>query len=271
MNGERKEFVRFTLGRRVEHLLLLLTFAVLVVTGIPQKFHNAAWAQWLIAAMGGVEFARHIHRFSAILLGLGALYHLVDGLYRLLVKRQPFTMLPRWKDVTDVADTLKYFFGLISRPPQFDHFNFRQKLEYWAVVWGLAIMGGSGFILWFPVPAARLLPGRIIPVAKVAHSGEALLALLAIVVWHLYNAHLSPMVFPIDMVMITGKLSEQRLREEHPLEYASLVEPALKESPAVESDISWIAIVLSGITSLVILSILGALLWAGLRAQVSYP
>lgn len=257
MNQEGNEFVRFTLGRRVEHLLLALTFAVLVVTGVPQKFHNAAWAQWLITAMGGVEFTRHIHRFSAILMGLTALYHLVDGLHRLIVKRQPFTMLPRLKDVRDALDTLKYFFGLTSRSPQCDRFNFRQKFDYWAVFWGIAIMGGSGFILWFPVQAAHLLPGWMIPVAKAAHSDEALLALLAIVVWHLYNSHLNPIVFPIDMAMITGKISEQRLREEHALEYARLMKPAPKEVPAAEPEVSWIAIVLSGVTGLVILSILG--------------
>ncbi len=285
MNEEGKEFVRFTLGRRVEHLVLLLTFALLVVTGIPQKFHNAAWAERLITAMGGVEFARNIHRVSAILLGLAALYHLVDGLYRLLVKREPFAMLPRQKDIRDLIDTLKYFFGLAKGPSQFDRFDFRQKFEYWAVVWGLTIMGGSGFILWFPVPAARFLPGWMIPVAKAAHSGEALLALLAIVVWHLYNAHLNPTTFLIDismgLSMITGKISERRLREEHPLEYASLMKAAPEEAPAAgpevsrvppaEPEVSWTAIVLSGVTGLVILSILGVLLWAGLRAEVPYP
>jgi len=269
----------------MEHLLLALTFALLVVTGVPQKFHNANWAQWLITVMGGVEFVRHIHRFAAILSGLGALYHLVDGLYRLLVRRQPFAMLPRTKDVRDLLDTLKYFFGLAKRPPQFDRFDFRQKFDYWAVFWGIAIMGGSGFILWFPVQAARFLPGWVIPVAKAAHSDEALLALLAIAVWHLYNAHLNPTVLLLDISMgmsiITGKISERRLREEHPLEYANLMKPTPEEVPAAppevpwvpdaEPQISWAAIVLSGVVGLVILSILGVLLWAGLRAEVAYP
>ncbi len=267
MNTQQTEFVRFTLGRRVEHLALALSFAVLVATGMPQKFHNATWAQWLITTMGGVEFVRVIHRFSAVLCGLTCLYHLADGLYRLFVKREEFSMLPRLKDVTDVLDTVKYFFGRTHTPPQFERFNFRQKFDYWAVFWGIAIIGGSGLVLWFPLLATRFLPGWVIPIAKTAHSDEALLALLAIAVWHLYNSHLNPGVFPIDTSIITGKISERRFREEHPLEYARLMQAAPGEAASAEAVVPWSDIVLSGLAALVILVILAVLLWAGLNTH----
>ena len=126
--------------------------------------------------MGGIETVRIIHRYAAFLLVLGSVYHLFTSAYRLYVRREKNRMLPDRKDATDLADYVKYNVGMSEEHPKMRKFNFGEKLEFWAVVWGTAVMVITGFMLWNPIAVTNVLPGEIIPVAKVAHSYEALLA-----------------------------------------------------------------------------------------------
>ncbi|MBI4319154.1 MAG: cytochrome b/b6 domain-containing protein [Chloroflexi bacterium] len=219
---QAEEFVRFNPGQRLEHFLLMVAFLGLCLTGIPQKFYGEAWASWLILLMGGIETTRLIHRFFAVLLVLESLYHVFYIVLGLLRGNQRPSMVPKLQDFRDSFGMLRYSVGLLPEPPKFDRYDYRQKFEYWGLVLGNFIMIATGAILWFPVLATRLLPGELIPAAKEAHSGEALLALLVITVWHLYSVHLSPVQFPGDTSIFTGRISKRRLIEEHPLEYLRL-------------------------------------------------
>ena len=117
---------------------------------------------------------------------------------------------------------LKYYLGMTDQHPQYDRYTYKEKFEYWGLVIGNVIMVTTGFILFFPVQAANLIPGQIIPAAKVAHSNEGLMAFFVITIWHIFNAHLNPDVFPFDASIFTGKVSRERYVHEHPLELARL-------------------------------------------------
>lgn len=220
---EDATFTRFALSQRLEHILLLISFGLLCLTGLPQKFHGTAWAQWIMSALGGIGTTRLIHHIFAFMLAFELLYHVIVIAYELLLVRpRPLSMLPRLQDVRDGLRSVTHLSGLRLEKLRFDRYDFRQKVEYWAMIWGLVIMGGTGFILLFPVVATRYLPGVFVPAAKVAHGYEAILAFLAIITWHLYNAHLSSGAFPLDTSIFTGKISGKRMLEEHPLEYERL-------------------------------------------------
>jgi formate dehydrogenase subunit gamma len=216
-------FTRFVLSQRIEHILLMLSFGMLCLTGLPQTFHDTAWAQWILSVLGGIGTTRLIHHLFAFMLAFEFLYHLIVVAYELLLLRpRPLPMLPQLQDVRDGLRSVAYLSGLRPEKPPFDRYDFKQKVEYWALIWGLLVMGGTGLILLFPLVVTRYLPGVFIPAAKVAHGYEAILAFLAIITWHLYNAHLSSEAFPLDTSIFTGKISGKKMLEEHPLEYRRL-------------------------------------------------
>lgn len=218
MSKNTKQYPRFRLGARIEHAILLVSFTILGVTGLPQKYAALEWARTMIDWMGGIETVRIIHRYSAFILVVGSVYHLFTSAYRFFVKHERMAMVPIKKDVQDLWDTIRYNLGLISRPPKMLKFNFGEKFEYWAVVWGTAVMIITGFILWNPIAATYILPGQTIPAAKAAHGGEALLAILAIIIWHLYNVLIKHRNFS----MFTGTLPHHQMEEEHALELERL-------------------------------------------------
>ncbi|MFO7661652.1 MAG: cytochrome b/b6 domain-containing protein, partial [Chloroflexota bacterium] len=172
----RGEYPRFRLMARIEHMLLLVSFTILALTGLPQMFPFSPLSQGLIEIMGGIEAVRLIHRWAAIVLILGSIYHLMTSAYRLFVRRERMRMMPDLKDAADLRDTVAYNLGLQDNPPKMRKFNFGEKFEYWAVVWGTAVMIITGFILWNPIAATSVLPGQFIPAALTAHGWEAVLA-----------------------------------------------------------------------------------------------
>jgi len=209
---------RFTLAQRIEHWVLTLSFTTLAITGIPQRYAGAGWAELAIGLMGGIEMVRVIHRMAAIVLMFVSIYHLIAVAYKVFVHRVRLSMLPTPKDVVDFLDMLRYNLGLAKNRPRFDRYSYEEKLEYWAVVWGTAIMAITGFMLWNPIATTRFLPGEFVPAAKAAHGGEALLAVLAIITWHIYNVH----VKHFNKSMFTGKLTREEMEHEHPLELVRL-------------------------------------------------
>lgn len=227
--------VRWNLQQRIEHFITMATFALLCLTGLPQKFFQTGWAQTLVDVFGGFDNTRWIHRACGILLAVSTVVHFANAIAIMLSKKVGFSMVPTKKDFEDVVQQLKYYLGSTDKQPMYDRYTYKEKFEYWGLVAGNVIMVVTGFVLFFPVQFASLVPGQIIPAAKVAHSNEGLMAFLVIAIWHIFNAHLNPDVFPFDTSIFTGKVSRERYQHEHPLELARLegrAPPADHEAPA---------------------------------------
>lgn len=240
-NGE-KFFYRFSVNQRVQHIILAVTVILLVLTGMPLRFHDAPWASYFYALFGGIEYAPIVHRAAGSILLLLFLYHLLylahhiyqqdllpmkqkgeltvrNVFWRLLT--QP--MIPNRKDARDIRDLLKYLFFLTTERPKGAKWTWKEKFDYWAPFWGMLIIGSSGLILWNEALAAQLFTGQIINYALIAHSDEALLATLFLFIWHWYNVHFSISVFPMGTAFINGYLSEELMIEEHYEHYVEVM------------------------------------------------
>ncbi len=216
--------VRFTLAQRIEHFVLIISFNMLAFTGLPQKYFYTGWAERIIRLLGGIERTRFIHRTFALILIGEALFHVGAVLAARRRGRERGDMGISVRDVRAMLGDLAHLLGLRREKPAFARYDYRQKFEYWAVVWGTVIMATTGLIMWFPEFLARWLPGVLVPAARVAHGGEALLAILAVIIWHFYNAHFRPDIFPMDPAMWSGRIELERLRADHRAEYERLAE-----------------------------------------------
>lgn len=218
MSDKQKQYPRFRIGARIEHLILIVSFIILCITGLPQKYVEFPLSQSLIELMGGIETTRVIHRWAAFALIAGAIYHLMTGAYRFYVKHERMRVLPDIKDAKDLRDYVLYNIGVKDEHPKMRKFNFGEKFEYWAVVWGTGVMIITGFMLLNPIATTSVLPGQFIPAALAAHGWEAVLAASAIIVWHLYNV----LIRHFNPSMWTGKLPRKQMEEEHALELERL-------------------------------------------------
>jgi cytochrome b subunit of formate dehydrogenase len=218
-----RHFVRFSLNVRLQHIVLFSSCIILILTGLPIKFHETAWAEFMFGLLGGIENSAMIHRVGAVGLIAVAAYHMVYLTFFAEGRRNFLGLLPAPKDLRDLVQMLQYFLGRSAEKPRFDRFSYVEKFDYWAVYWGIVVMVGSGCLLWFENITLSYMPKYMLDIAKEAHSDEALLATLAIIIWHFYNVHFNPRKFPMNRVWITGKLSEEEMLEEHPLEYEHLM------------------------------------------------
>jgi len=231
---------RFTRGQRYLHACLFSTFLGLAATGLPLRFSESVWARHFASAVGGFGSILFFHKFCAILLSLAFLIHLKDLFTRVFIHREKGifwganSMVANWKDAKDLYGHMRWFVGLGPRP-NFDRYAYWEKFDYWAVFWGMIVIGFSGYAMWFAPFFARFLPGWALNAALVIHSEEGLLAILFIFSIHFVNTHLRPDSFPMDMVVFTGVESEEELKHKHPLEYERLVRQGKLEAKVGEA------------------------------------
>lgn len=223
-------FIRFALSQRIEHAVLLISFTTLAVTGLPQKFATSPSGELVLRLLGGIETARLIHRTAATVLLLESIYHLVAVLYRVVVRRVSWSMLPIPEDFKNLFQDFLFYLGQRKRKARYGRYSYAEKVEYLAVVWGTLIMAITGFMMWNPIATTRLLPGEIVPAAKAAHGGEALLAVLAIILWHFYHVH----VRHFNKSMFTGELTREEMEQEHPAELAQIDSGRTREEASPE-------------------------------------
>jgi cytochrome b subunit of formate dehydrogenase len=227
---ENGQYVRrFSTMNIRTHVVIILTFLLLALTGLPLKFHATPWAQQLVNLLGGVESARFIHRLAAIGTFGYMAFHLANLFFRRVFNKErglfwgPNSMVPQPKDFSDFFANIKYFLYFGKRP-EGDRWTYFEKFDYFAVFWGVMIIGLSGLMLWLPGTFTSFLPGWTLNAAYVIHSDEALLATGFIFVFHFFHTHLRPESFPMDLVIFTGKMPLKRFKAERTLEYQRLVE-----------------------------------------------
>jgi len=226
----KREFVRFAPLERALHACMVVSFLCLALTGMSLKFSYTPWARFLSRMFGGFETAGYIHRFAAVIMFGVFVTHLVS--LRNLKNRQygswramllgPNSMLPGRADAREFLATMKWFIGMGPRP-KYGRWTYWEKFDYFAVFWGIAIIGSTGLTLWFPVFFTRFLPGLFLNEATIVHSDEALLATGFIFTVHFFNTHLRPEKFPMDTTVFTGHMPLAELKRDKPREYEELL------------------------------------------------
>lgn len=216
---EHPGYERLNASERVQHILTLTTFFTLVITGFALKFK---WSVPLLSDEFNVALRGQGHRVAAFLMVATCIYHIYYAIFTPRGRDQFVRMMPRWQDAKDIVAMLKYFAGIDSHKPQFGRYSYIEKAEYLALVWGTIVMVVTGFMLWFQNETIKHIPMWGLDVATIIHYYEAILATLAIIVWHLYYVMINPDFAPLSFTWLDGKLSRHDMEHEHPLELAEI-------------------------------------------------
>jgi cytochrome b subunit of formate dehydrogenase len=226
---------RMNLNFRIAHAGVILSFPTLVFTGFALKYPEAWWARPLLLWEGHFAFRGLVHRTAAIVLIAATVYHVIHLAIvrkdRLFLK----AMMPQIKDATDLVQVFAYNLGLSKVEPRFAKFNYAEKMEYWAFMWGTVVMTVSGFLLWFNNFTLRYFPKWISDAATAIHYYEALLATFSILLWHFYMVIFDPLVYPMDTAWIDGKVPADHYRHSRPAYLRALERAHLVEKPPVSS------------------------------------
>jgi cytochrome b subunit of formate dehydrogenase len=214
MNNKTMSYLRFPLARRIEHIVLFTTFIILATTGLPQRYPLSSVSVFVVQTLGGIGNLYKIHHAATVIVMIAVTYHLLTIAYHVFVLRSKWSMMLTPQDMKDGLQALLYNLGFAKTSPNMGRYTFDEKFEYWAFVWGYTIMAITGFMMWNPITTTRYLPGELIPAARAAHGGEAVLAVLAIIVWHMYHVRIKR----TNNSMFTGYLTEEEMLEDHPLE-----------------------------------------------------
>jgi len=242
---ETKYFYRFRVFNRVLHIMVIVSFLGLALTGMSLKFAHESWAQWISWTWGGPMAARVWHRIFAVVTFMYFGLHILNIIRSWVTKGfkrtfwGPESMMPQPVDFVQAFQNIKHFLGL-GPAPKWDRFTYWEKFDYFAVFWGVAIIGSTGLVLWFPTLFAKFLPGIAINAAIIVHSDEALLAVGFIFMIHFFNTHLRPEKFPMDKVIFTGRVTLEELKEERPAEYERIVKTGEIEKMHAEPPKHWL-------------------------------
>lgn len=216
-------YLRMTVNERVQHAVLVVSFTLLVVTGFMLRYPEAWWVAALRnASAEAFEWRGLIHRVAGVIMLASGVWHLAYLAFAARGRELFRDLLPRWRDVTDPWKVLKYNLGLAPTKPRFGRFCYIEKAEYWAMMWGTILMGITGIVLWFDNSSMALLSKLGFDISRTIHFYEAILATLAIIVWHFYFVIFNPDVYPMNLAWLTGRMSEKEMLEEHPAELARL-------------------------------------------------
>jgi cytochrome b subunit of formate dehydrogenase len=247
---------RFSRRHIVNHLIMLIAFTGLILTGMPQKFPNQPWAKGIVLIIGGVQRTRALHHFLGTIMVFQLVWAVLENLWFHVAKRLPMPMVPRLQDVKDFFRQVRFNLGVDREPPRMNRYTFAEKVEYLALVWGTGLMVLTGLILLFPVRWGTLVPGEVILAAKAAHGGEALLAVLSILTWHVYFVHLRHW----NKSMFNGYLDEEAYAEEHPVELE-----AIRRGETPEPDMSPVSVTAFAVLAVGVL-LLTAVTWLWLTS-----
>lgn len=267
-----KYYLRFPKNYRVMHLFMFLSFFTLAITGMTLKFSYTKWAVFISHFLGGFGVTGVLHRIAAVIL-LGVFAYHLRQIVRM--KRQSGkswlafifgkdSMMFNLNDVKQFWQHMKWYVGR-GEKPKFGRFSYWEKFDYFAVFWGVFVIGGTGMLLWFPVLFTYVVPGWVINVATIIHSDEALLAVGFIFTIHFFNTHFRPDKFPMDPVIFTGRVPLEELKHDKPLEYEEFMASEDHESrlvgPVSKVKERWLRVF--GLTALGIgLTLIGLILYA---------
>lgn len=238
-----KYFIRFGKNFRFQHIVLLISTIMLILTGVPLKFPKNSLSQFVIELFGGAAGARSVHHFFALGLIFIGIYHLIYSFWSSRGRKDFYELLPSLKDFSNLFNQLKYYLGFRKEKVKYGRFSYVEKFDYWAVYWGLIMMIGTGTVMWLfqgkfePLVfgeidlsfGPEIITNSLYAIAREMHSDEALLATLVIIGWHFYNVHLNPHKFPMSKVWLNGKMTEKEMLEEHPLEYEEIIKKQQEE------------------------------------------
>jgi cytochrome b subunit of formate dehydrogenase len=220
--SEGRLHLRLTWNERIQHLILLLAVLLLAISGLALRFHDSFIGRLLIGLEGGIEGRGLIHRLAAlILIGL-CIYHFLYVVFSERGHRQLMEILPRQGDWKKFFAGIRHSLNPTRLPPAYGRFTLYQKFQYFAVMIGCLLMTLTGFLLWFETPTMEVFPKWVIDLTRVVHSWEGVLIFIILIVWHLYQVHLSPGTFPMNKAWLNGMISEERIKRDHPLEYDKL-------------------------------------------------
>ncbi len=229
---------RFTEVQRLTHALVIISFLGLAATGLPLHFHEQPWAHVIASLLGGIEVTRFLHRACALItVGYFAIH--IGSLTRRVIRERDFgvvfgpdSLVPRWRDLENFWEHLKWCLYLGGRA-RIDRWTYWEKFDYFAIFWGVPVIGASGLVLWFPEFFSRFLPGIAFNLASIIHGDEAILATSFVFIIHFFHTHMRPEAFPIDLSIFTGTVPLERFKRERPEHYERLVAEGKLESMIV--------------------------------------
>ena len=228
---QSRTVARMDASQRRQHLMLLTSFILLAITGFALKYPDS-WLAWCLGSSENLR--RWLHRVAGVVMLVGGTYHIYYVLAKTEGRRLVRDLWPTLQDVTDFWTHLLYLTGRSDKKPVYGRFGYPEKMEYWAVVWGTVIMGVTGLMIWFKIDVTRFMPRWIVEIATTIHYYEAILACLAIVVWHFYHVIFDPDLYPMNWAWWDGKVSEHWYHEEHgrdPLVGGEHAKPAPQSAP----------------------------------------
>ena len=220
-----RTFPRFTISQRWEHAVLLISIAVLLITGLPQKYNTSVWSQAIISSQQRLNSLQLVHHIAALVLTALVLYHLGKAIYLMARHKLPGDMLLTIQDIIDAWNMFLYLIYIKKQKPAFGKYNFEQKVTYWFLFFSITILLVSGYIMWFPEVITRVLPGGVIPAAMMAHSTEAIVTLIFIALWHFYHVHIER----LNLSIFSGWLNEDDMHTYHTKEYNQIIGKPLSE------------------------------------------